>query len=90
MDFPRLVFRSPGKTACGRGGKDETYDHVLVENEQEHAAALKAGYFPTLPEALAHPVKFKLEPAPEVKEPEVKEPEHAKLEPETKSGLKVK
>lgn len=69
MDFPRVVFRCPGKTACGRGGKDETYDYVLVENEQEHAAAIKAGYFSTLPEAMAHSTKAKSKAEPEPEKP---------------------
>ena len=52
MDFPRFVFRCPGKNSCNGG----THDQVLVENESEHEAAIAAGYFPTLPEALKAPV----------------------------------
>lgn len=74
MDFPRVVFRCPGKARCGRGGEGETYDQVLVENVEEHAAAVKAGYFPTLPEAMAHPAK------PEPEKPKAKKPEPEKPE----------
>lgn len=86
MDFPRVVFRCPGKARCGRGGEGETYDQVLVENAEEHAAAIKAGYFSTLPEALAHPATLKVE---EPKKPEPEKPEGKKPEPE-KPDLKVK
>lgn len=74
MEFPRFVFRCPGKERCGRGGEGETYDQVLVENEEEHAAAIKAGYFSTLPEAMAHPATLKTE-EPKPKKPEPKKPE---------------
>lgn len=48
MEFPRLVFKSPGPYKCNGG----TYGHVPVENDQEYAAALAAGYHSTVPEAL--------------------------------------
>lgn len=50
MDFPRLVFKSPGPFKCNGG----TYGHVPVENDQEYGAALSAGYHTTVPEALKH------------------------------------
>ena len=48
-DFPRFVFTSPGPCAC-QGG---TYGAELVQNEKEFEAALSAGFFETVPEALA-------------------------------------
>mgnify|MGYP000905672296 CR=1 FL=1 len=49
MEFPRLVFKSPGPYYCNGG----TYGHVPVENMTEYNAALAAGYSPTVPDALA-------------------------------------
>ena len=40
MEFPRLVYKSAS-------------EHILVENEAEHAAALKDGWHATVPDALA-------------------------------------
>lgn len=60
MDFPRLVFKSPGPFDCNGG----TYGHVPVENESEYEAAIAAGYHPTVPEALAA-IKSKAEKKPD-------------------------
>lgn len=38
MQFPRLVYRSAS-------------DHLSVETEEQHAAALKDGWFASVPEA---------------------------------------
>ena len=38
MDFPRLVYRSAS-------------EHTLVKSEEQHAAALKEGWFASVPEA---------------------------------------
>lgn len=48
-DFPRFVFTSPGPCSC-QGG---TYGAELVQNEKELDAAISAGFFETVPEALA-------------------------------------
>ena len=48
MEYPRLVYISPGPNAC-QGG---TYDSVAVKDATEHAAALKAGFSDSIPEAL--------------------------------------
>ena len=76
MDFPRLVFKSPGPYKCNGG----TYGHVPVENDQEYAAALAAGYQPTVPEALKHagekPKAADPEKAPEVKNPPTNVPHY--------------
>jgi hypothetical protein len=48
MEFPRFVFISPGKNKCGGG----TYDHEVVEDQANYDAALAAGYFATVPEAV--------------------------------------
>jgi hypothetical protein len=50
VDFPRLVFRSPGLNKCNGG----TYGHVLVNDDAEYRAALAAGYHHTVPDALKH------------------------------------
>jgi hypothetical protein len=47
-EYPRYVFVSPGPTTCNGG----TYGCTLVKDEEEHAEALKAGFFSSLPEAL--------------------------------------
>jgi hypothetical protein len=49
MEFPRLMFRAPGAQQC-QGG---SYDHKLVQDEEEFSAGLSDGYHGTLPEALA-------------------------------------
>lgn len=61
MEYPRLVFISPGKNTCNGG----TYDHELVRNEKEHKAAIDAGFSDSVPDALesAIEVKESLEPA---------------------------
>lgn len=48
MDFPRFVYLSPGKTLC-QGG---SFDGELVKNQDDHDAAIEAGYSDTVPEAL--------------------------------------
>ena len=53
MEFPRFVFKDHGPHQRPGG----SYDHALVESQSEMDAALKAGRFATLPEALeAKPV----------------------------------
>lgn len=85
MEYPRLVFKSPGPFKCNGG----TYGHVPVENDAEYEAALKAGYAPTVPEALAAAQKPKAitadmeaKPAPEpvadVKQKAAEKPEKPK------------
>ncbi|MES2352080.1 MAG: hypothetical protein V4641_31310 [Pseudomonadota bacterium] len=49
MDFPRLMFRSPGPEQC-QGG---TYAQKLVQDEEQFSAGLQEGFHGTLPEALA-------------------------------------
>lgn len=49
MDFPALVYRCPGPHV---GPKGTTYGAELVKDETESAAALSAGWFATLPEAV--------------------------------------
>jgi|ADurb_Ile_03_Slu_FD_contig_21_3005239_length_548_multi_3_in_0_out_0_1 hypothetical protein len=72
MEFPRLVFKSPGPYYCNGG----TYGHVPVENMTEYSAALAAGYSPTVPDALAAAKRPKM--AEEKKEPD--EPSESKQE----------
>lgn len=66
MDFPRYVFTSPGKEKV----KEGSYGIHLVQNEKEYEAALNAGFFSTMPEALEGAKDVKKE---EVKSPEIKE-----------------
>lgn len=61
MDFPRLVFISPGKLACNGG----TYAHELVDTQESFDAAIKAGFFSTIPEALAWVKAKSIAPATE-------------------------
>lgn len=49
MDFPRLMFRTPGPEQC-QGG---TYAQKLVRDEEEFSQGLQEGFHGTLPEALA-------------------------------------
>lgn len=49
MDFPSLVYRCPGPHF---GPSGTTYVAESVANESELAAALSAGWFATLPEAV--------------------------------------
>lgn len=49
MEFPRLMFRSPGPEQC-QGG---SYSHKLVHDEEQFSEGLKDGFYGTLPEALA-------------------------------------
>lgn len=62
MQFPALVYR-------GTGGKEFTYKPV--DDQAEHAAALAAGWFATVPEALAPPAPAAVieTPAPVAAEP---------------------
>jgi hypothetical protein len=60
MDFPRLVFTSPGPNSCNGG----TYGYELVKDEGEYESALKAGFFGSVPEALSK----KAAKAPELKQ----------------------
>lgn len=53
MDFPRLVFTSPGPNPCNGG----TYGYKLVADDDEYESALKAGFFATVPESLANAKK---------------------------------
>ncbi|MES2320186.1 MAG: hypothetical protein V4631_22135 [Pseudomonadota bacterium] len=49
MQFPRLMFRTPGPDQCLGG----TYANQLVRNAEEFEARQSEGWHPTLPEALA-------------------------------------
>ena len=78
MEFPRFVFKDHGPHQRAGG----SYDHALVESQAEFDAALKAGWFATLPEALeAKPV-----PPPPVVVP----PPPADDAPPTRAELEVK
>ena len=48
MEFPRLVYKCPGPYARQGGA----YDHAVVNDADEHASQISAGWFNTLPEAI--------------------------------------
>lgn len=75
MDFPRLMFRSPGLDQC-QGG---TYAYTLVQDEEEYCQGLQDGLHGTLPEAL--------EPAPVIIAATLAEDDNA---PPTSEELRVK
>ena len=52
MDFPRTVFKSPGKI---KWGKDKSYDAVLVKDEKEMDSYIKKGYTDDLNAAIFNP-----------------------------------
>ena len=74
-EFPRAVFTAPGPNAC-QGG---SYGSELVRDEKEMKAALEAGFFETLPEAL------EAEKAAKAPKAEAPKPALAK-EPKTPKG----
>lgn len=65
MEFPRLVFKSPGLYTCNGG----TYGYVPVKDEAEYDAALAAGYSATVPEALAAAARPKAAEPPKAEAP---------------------
>jgi len=64
MEFPRFVFTAPGPLRCNGG----TYGQHIVADQTHYDAAIKAGFFATLPEALVPPAKkVKVPNASEIK-----------------------
>jgi len=49
MEFPRTVFHSPGIYPAGWG---KSFDHLQVESQAHYDAALKAGWYESVPEAI--------------------------------------
>jgi len=49
MDYPRNVYIVPGELRLAGGG---TYGLESVKTKEAHEAALKKGYFDTIPEAV--------------------------------------
>jgi hypothetical protein len=68
-DYPRLVYRCPGSSP---GFSGTTYDSLGVADTDALGAALKAGWFATMPEAVDAFRKPKLAPVapPPTPEPE--------------------
>lgn len=60
MEYPRLVFISPGALTCNGG----TYDHEIVQDEKEHKAAISAGFSDSVPEALESADRIRAEDDP--------------------------
>lgn len=48
MEYPRLVYISPGQNKCIEG----SFDFEPVKDEKDHKAALAAGFSDSVPEAL--------------------------------------
>ena len=65
MDFPRFVFKDKGPNPRHGG----TFDQILVQDEAEHAAALAAGWFATLPEAIEGPKAEAPDPTDDTRDP---------------------
>jgi hypothetical protein len=58
-EFPMLVYVSPGKYQAGHGN---SFDHEPVNSEEELRAALAAGFYKSVPEAIeAHKNPKKIE-----------------------------
>lgn len=49
MQYPNIVYRCPGQHAC-QGG---TYSYKQVLSDEDLQAAIHAGWFKTLPEAMS-------------------------------------
>ena len=68
MEFPRFVYKDGGPIDRAGG----TYDSTVVNDEDEHNAALKAGWFGNLQEAIDGPKVEQV--VPNVNEPAHVEP----------------
>lgn len=87
MDFPTLVYRCPGPHF---GPPGTTYVAEPVRDETELAAALSAGFFATLPEAVEAFLAPKPEPATDPAVDDDAPPTRAELEAKAvELGLKV-
>jgi hypothetical protein len=73
MEYPRMVYISPGQNKCAEG----SFDCEPVKNEKEHKAALDAGLSDSVPDALksaqAEKESIKLSNAKVVRSSTVKE-----------------
>lgn len=49
MEFPTALYRCPGQHSCPGG----TFSCVGAEDEEQFAARIAEGWFPTMPEAMA-------------------------------------
>jgi len=58
MQFPNLVYRSPGPHKCKQGGKIGTYCYRQVNNFDDLTAAIKDGFYPTKALAVEKPDDF--------------------------------
>ena len=83
MEFPRLVYKNHGPHQRPGG----SYDHAPVESQTEMDAALSAGWFATLPEAIETKPVIAL-PPPALPPPALPPP--ADGEPPTRAELEAK
>lgn len=49
MEFPTALYRCPGLHQCPGG----TFSCIGAEDEEQYAARIAEGWFPTMPEAMA-------------------------------------
>ena len=81
MEFPRLVYKNHGPHQRPGG----SYDHAPVESQAEMDAALSAGWFATLPEAIETKPVVAVPPPPAVTPPsDDAPPTRAELEAKAK------
>ena len=81
MEFPRLVYKNHGPHQRPGG----SYDHAPVESQEEFDAALNAGWFATLPEAIEAKPVVAVPPPPAVTPPsDDAPPTRAELEAKAK------
>ena len=89
MGFPTLVYRCPGHHQCPGG----TFDYRPIETADQLEQALAAGWFETLPQAMAGERLLPAKPAekigPQAETTEDITPPRAELEQEARH-LKIK
>ena len=79
MEYPRFVYKDDGPNERAGG----TYDAMTVEDEAEHSAAIKAGWFGNLQEAIEGPKVEQVKPV-------VNEPEPSDDAPPTREEIEAK
>lgn len=68
MEYPRLVYISPGHNKCA----EDSFDFEPVKDEIDHKAAIAAGFCDSVPEAIKaakivkESIKLKDEPAAKI------------------------
>jgi hypothetical protein len=78
MDFPRLMYREGAGLALPRG---QSVSYKLTRDQEEYAANLKDGWFPSVPEALAGKLDAPIEKPNEVTREAMEETERGEAIP---------